>query len=186
MTRPHPHFWTPIAHLLAALRALLRATAPQAFASIALEARAQLAALTALVRRYIHVLAADIVLPPQGPLAPYTKKNETSAAPRARRYRFALLEQSTAKGSRGSGADPPGLQWALLMQAADRLAEVMANPDPHARRLARALRQQFRPPLRELPVRWHVIRRLGPGLDTLLMQLDAAARPADWAGLDTS
>jgi hypothetical protein len=62
----------------------------------------------------------------------------------------------------------------------------MADPEPHARRLARALRYQVRPPLRELPVRWHVIRRLGPGFDTLLMQLDAAARPQDWAGMDSS
>ena len=39
MPHPYPHFWTPVANLLAALRALLRHTAPDAFASIALEAR---------------------------------------------------------------------------------------------------------------------------------------------------
>ena len=46
--RPHPDLWYPIAQLLAALRTLLRATAPEAFAEIALHACAHLAAITAL------------------------------------------------------------------------------------------------------------------------------------------
>ena len=58
MTRAHPDLWYPIAGLLAALRTWLRATAPAAFAQIALDVRAHLAALTAFVRRYLHVLAA--------------------------------------------------------------------------------------------------------------------------------
>lgn len=185
-TPPHPHFWAPIAHLLAALRALLRMTAPEAFAAIAPDARAQLAALTALVRRYIHVLAAAIGLPPQALPVPSREDRKVRAGDLARRYRFALMEQGGASGSHGEGEDAPGVQWALLLQAAERLAGVLADPEPHARRLAKALRRRFRPPLRDLPVRWHVTRRLGPGLDTLLMDLDAAARPADWAGMDTS
>ena len=62
----------------------------------------------------------------------------------------------------------------------------MANPAPHALRLARFQRRLGPAPLRDLPVRWHVIRRLGPVMDALLTCLDQAARPWAWEGLDTS
>lgn len=186
-TRPHPDLWYPIAQLLAALRTLLRATAPEAFAQIALNTRAQLAALTALVRRYIHVLAAGIALPPPRPVVPSAEHAaEARASRRAGGYLFPLIELPSRPSHSTTGEDPPALQWALLMEAAARLAEVLANPAPHARRLARRFGTLLTPGLRELPVPWHVIRRVGPGIDTLLMRLDQAARPEAWAGLDTS
>ncbi len=187
-SRPHPELWTPIAQLLAALRALLRATAPEAFAGIALSARAQLIALTALVRRYIHVLAADLILPQRRPPAP-AAVHPGPPAPRPRstpRYLFPLIEVPAGASRRSAGEDPPELQWALLLEAAARLAEVLANPAPHARRLARRFGTLLVPGLRDLPVPWHVVRRLGPAMDNLLMRLDQAARPQAWAGLDTS
>ncbi len=185
MTRPHPDLWYPIAQLLAALRALLRATTPEAFAQIALDARAHLAALTALVRRYIHVLAADIILPP-AQTRPPTERGRIRART-AHRYLFPLIETpARSKSAATGGEDPPQLQWALLMQAAARLAAVLANSAPHALRLARRFGTLTVPGLRDLPVPWHVIRRIGPVIDTLLIRLDAAARPQAWAGLDTS
>ncbi|WP_353256830.1 hypothetical protein [Hyphomonas sp.] len=72
------------------------------------------------------------------------------------------------------------------MEAAQRLVAVMANPAPHALRLARALRRLTGEALRELAVPWHIIRRIGPALDTLLLRLDQLARPKAWAGIDTS
>lgn len=184
MTRPRPDLWYPIAQFLAALRTLLRATAPEVFAQIALDARAQLAALTALVRRYIHVLAADIILP-----LPQTRPPTERGRIRARtshRYLFPLIETPSRPSLAAGSEDPPQLQWALLMEAAARLAAVLANPEPHARRLARRFGKLIVPCLRDLPVRWSVIRRIGPVMDTLLIRLDAAARPQAWAGLDTS
>lgn len=187
MTRPHPEFWYPIARLLSALRALLRATAPEAFAAIAKEARAQLMAAAALVRRYIHVLAAELVLPPPCVRPPSTEHvADARASRRSGGYLFPLIEGSSRASRSTTGEDPPSLQWALLMEAAARLAEVLANPAPHARRLARRFGTLLVSGLRELPARWHVIRRVGPGIDTLLLRLDQAARPEAWAGMDTS
>lgn len=187
-SRPHPELWTPIAQLLAALRALLRATAPEAFAGIALNARAQLIALTALVRRYIHVLAAELLLPAGRAPAPASDNPAIPAARQRaeRRYLFPLIEAPAGESRRSAGEDPPELQWALLLEAAARLAEVLANPAPHARRLARRFGTLLVSGLRDLPVPWHVVRRLGPAIDNLLMRLDQAARPQAWAGLDTS
>lgn len=184
-TRAYPDFWYPIAALLSALRTLLRATPPEAFAAIALGARAQLAAVAALVRRYIHILAADLALPPLGPLPPLPDEPASGAHGCARRYRLPLIEQAAGRSSGGAGEDPPDLQLALLLEAADRLAEVLSNPAPHALRLARRLRRHVGEALRELPVPWHVIRRVGPYVDTLLNRLDAAARPEAWEGLDS-
>ena len=179
--------------LLVALRRLLQAAAPEAFAAIAAEARWRLAAATALVRRYIHVLAADISLPPVRLLA---RPSPTDQPPPGQRRwqerRFPLIE--LARLARGGGPvaapDPPALQWALLMEAAARLCRVMADPQPHARRLARTLRRQDSAPLRDLPVPAPILRRLPPAVDILLCRLDAAARPAAWkpieAALDTS
>jgi hypothetical protein len=188
MTRLYPEFWYPIARLLSALRALLRATAPGAFAATAKEARAQLFAVTALVRRYIHVLAAELVLPPPRARPPSTEDNLKPATARrgARAPLFALIENPARSGGGGEGEDPPALQWALLMEAAARLVGVLANPAPHARRLARCFGTLLHAGLREMPVPWHVIRRVGPGIDALLLRLDQAARPQAWAGMDTS
>ena len=174
MTRTRPEFWYPIARLLSALRALLRATAPDAFAAIAKEARAQLIAVTALVRRYIHVLAAGLVLPPPRVRPPSTEDMPAlvSARSGARATLFPLIEHPARPGSASSGEDPPALQWALLMQAAERLVSVLANPAPHARRLARRFGTLLHAGLREAPAPWHIIRRLGPGIDTLLLRLD--------------
>jgi len=188
MTRAHPEFWYPIARLLSALHALLRATAPEAFAAIAKEARAQLIAAAALVRRYIHVLAAELVLPPPRVRPPSTEDKPNPAAERrgARAPLFQLIENPARCGGGGEGEDPPVLQWALLMEAAARLVRVLANPAPHARRLARRFGTMLHAGLREMPVPWHVIRRVGPGIDTLLLRLAQAARPQAWAGMDTS
>jgi hypothetical protein len=186
-TRPHPDLWYPVAQLLAALRQLLRATAPEALAQIALDARAHLAALTAMVRRYIQILAAELILPPRAKPPLTDHPAERASAPKGRRdYRFPLIEQPSKTNPASAGEDPPQLQWALLMQAAQRLAEVMANPAPHARRLARRFGTLLVPGLRDLAVPWHIIRRIGPALDTLLLRLDQRARPQAWAGLDTS
>ena len=188
--RPHPEFWYPIARLLSALRTLLRATAPEAFAAIAKEARAQLMAVAALVRRYIHVLAAELVLPPPRVRPPSTEERPeaSSAQNGVRAPLFALIEGPARSGGGGEGEDPPALQWALLMEAAARLAGVLANPAPHARRLARRFGKLLHAGLREAPAPWHIIRRVGPGIDTLLLRIDQAARPHAWAGLwvDTS
>jgi hypothetical protein len=186
MTRPRPDLWHPIAALLRALRTLLQAAAPEAFAAIAGEARARLVVLTALVRRYIHILAAEIILPPSRSRAPLP--DNPAHAPSARRaggYLFPLIETPSRPGrGTGGGEDPPALQWALLMEAAARLAEVLRDPAPHARRLARRFGTLTVPGLRDLAVPWHITRRIDPALDVLICRLDALARPEAWAGLD--
>lgn len=187
MTHPRPDLWYPLAQLLAALRLLLRTAAPEGFAAIARDARAQLAALTALVRRYIHILAAEIILPPLRTEAPPTDKPARPvSSSRPRRALFQLLEVPGARSQPSAGEDPPALQWALLVEAAARLAAVLADPAPHARRLARRFGTLLVPGLRDLPVPWHITRRLDPAIDTLLCAFDQAARPQAWAGLDTS
>ena len=185
MTRPHPDLWYPIAALLSALRRLLRAADPYAFAAIAREARAQLAVVTALIRRYIHILAAELVLPPlRAPVAP--ADNPAAGVRRASGYLFPLIETPSRASASSAGQDPPELQCALLMDAAGRLVSVLANPARHARRLARRFGTLLAPGLRAMPVPWHITRRLPPGLDRLLMRLDQLARPQAWAGIDTS
>ncbi|MEQ9505505.1 MAG: hypothetical protein RLO80_04490 [Hyphomonas sp.] len=186
MTRAHPDLWYPIAALLSALRKLLHTANPYALASIAREARAQLAVITALIRRYIHILAAELVLPPPRATAPQTDHSPGDTPQSASRYLFPLIETQSRASGAGEGEDPPELQWALLIQAAERLVSVLANPAPHARRLARRFGTLLTPGLRDLAVPWHVIRRVGPFVDTLLMLLDQLARPQAWAGLDTT
>ncbi|MEQ9505609.1 MAG: hypothetical protein RLO80_05020 [Hyphomonas sp.] len=185
MTHPHPDLWYPIAALLSALRKLLQAADPYAFASIAREARAQLAVITALIRRYIHILAAELVLPPPRATVP-SADNPGAGTSHASGYLFPLIETPSRASASSAGQDPPELQWAILMDAAERLVSVLANPARHARRLARRFGTLLVPGLRETPVPWHVTRRVGPFVDTLLMRLDQLARPQAWAGLDTS
>jgi hypothetical protein len=185
--KPRPELWTRAALVVAMLRRLLRACAPDAFASISAQARALLAAATAMVRRYIHALAADILLPPV--LPPRTgdhPSREERESRSANDYLFPLAELPGGRASQNCPPEPPELQWAILWEAAARLAAVMANPAPHALRLARFQRRLGPAPLRDMPVRWHVIRRLGPIMDALLTRLDQAARPWAWEGLDTS
>ena len=186
MIRPEADFWYAIAALLSALRTLLRETAPEAFYAISAEAHARLAAHTAMVRRYLHILAAEIRLP--------ARRHHVSSTERTSRRSvrldplFPLTEQGREfrSKSRSQGKDPPELQWAILMQAVSRLVSVMANPAPHARCLALHLRRTGDPRLRDLPVPWHILRRLGPAVDNLLLRLDQRARPQAWQGLNSS
>jgi hypothetical protein len=185
--KPRPDLWSRAALVVAMLRRLLRACAPDAFASISAEARALLAAATAMVRRYIHVLAADIRLPPARDLRCTDALSPNAPSARsANDYLFPLAEHPGGRASLNCPPEPPALQWAILWEAAARLAAVMANPAPHALRLARFQRRQGPAPLRDTPVHWHVIRRLDPVMDALLTRLDQAARPWAWEGLDTS
>ncbi len=80
--RPYPELWNTLAHQLGPLRQLLAAAASEAFAAISAQARARLAHLTALVRRYIHILAAEIRLPP---LQPALTDPSVPALPKGRR-----------------------------------------------------------------------------------------------------
>ncbi|OZB16582.1 MAG: hypothetical protein B7X53_08535, partial [Hyphomonas sp. 34-62-18] len=145
ITALRPELWTRIAALLGALRALLRGAVPEHFHRIAADARAQLLAATALVRRYIHVLAAEITLPEPRPVgAPAKNSNETPRTNKARREAlFRLIEETcpARAASKSDGADTPFVQWALMMEAARRLAIVLNHPEKHALRLARMLRR---------------------------------------------
>jgi hypothetical protein len=185
--RPHPNLWRSIARLLAVLRALLTAIAPEAFASVSAEARARLTHLTALVRRYIHILAAETVLPPPRQAKPGLRDTKARQPRRPFETPFKLIERPAPPSHRrasNSDGDPPQLQWALLWDAARRLNDVMADSARHARRLALYLRKHAAAPLRDLPVPWPVLRRLGPEADALLTHFDKRARPHAWAGLD--
>ncbi|MFN3312912.1 MAG: hypothetical protein ACK46Q_05550 [Hyphomonas sp.] len=188
--RPRLELWTRAAAFLAVLRRLITLSGPDGFAAIAAEARWRLAAATALVRRYIHILAAEIDLPPLAPARPAPEISAPSAAPRLCRERpFRLIEEArvaAGQSRRASELDPPEFQWALTTEAVRRLVAVMANPRPHALRLARFLRQRITAVLRALPVPHHILRRLPPEIDALLCRFDQAARPEAWAGLDTS
>lgn len=185
--KPRPDIWSRAALVVAMLRRLLRSCAPAAFAAISSEARALLSAASAMVRRYIQALAADILLPPvRAALRADSPSRDERAFRSAIDYRFPLSEQPGGRASLNCPPEPTELQRAILWEAAARLAAVMANPAPHALRLARFQRRQGPEPLRDMPVRWHVIRRLGPVMDALLTRLDQAARPWAWEGLDTS
>ena len=186
---PRPELWTRIAALLGALRTLLLGAAPHLFAGIALEARAQLAAANALVRRYLHVLAADLTLPPPAVGVPEKNSNKTpTGLQRSHEPLFRLTEEARLSSSSGKSQerDPPELQWALMVEAVRRLRAVLNDPRRHALRLARLIRRRGRAALRALPVPAHILRRLPPWTDALLCRLDQEARPEDWAGLDTS
>ena len=188
ITAPRPELWTRIAALLGALRTLLRGAVPEHFAKIAAEARAQLIAATALVRRYIHVLAADILLAERPVGAPAKNSNETPKKAQSRREAlFCLIEETcpARATSKSDGADTPFVQWALMMEAARRLALVLNHPEKHALRLARMLRRRKGRVLKDLPVPGHIIRRLPPWTDALLLRLDEEARPEDWAGINS-
>jgi len=89
-----------------------------------------------------------------------------------------------ATPSHPSGAEPtPGIEWALALNRAEALLAALRDPLPLARRLAFRLARNTAPPLRELPVRAHVLRAIPPQWDALLMRLDSLARPDAWAGM---
>ncbi|ABI76571.1 hypothetical protein HNE_3492 [Hyphomonas neptunium ATCC 15444] len=186
---PRPELWTRIFALLGALRTLLREAVPELFGTIAGDARAQLVAVTSLVRRYIHVLAAELSLPPLAVGVPKenSKSNSEKLQPR-REAPFRLTELiSPPKGSSASeGTDTPFIQWALMFEAARRLNAVLATPQKHALRLARLLRKRKGETLKPMPVPGHILRRLPPWTDALLCRLDEEARPEAWAGINTS
>ena len=188
ITAPRLELWTRIAALLGALRTLLREAVPEHFGRIAAEARAQLIAATALVRRYIHVLAADITLPAPRPVGVSPKtSNETPKNHQSRRDALFCLTEETRlarAASRSDGADTPFVQWALMMEAARRLALVLNHPEKHALRLARMIRRRKGRVLKDLPVPGHILRRLPPWTDALILRLDEAARPEAWAGIN--
>ncbi|MFN4025538.1 MAG: hypothetical protein ACK4MQ_11960 [Hyphomonas sp.] len=185
---PRPELWTRIAALLGALRTLLMGAAPHLFAGIAREARAQLAAANALVRRYLHVLAAELTLPPAVGVFSGTSTKTPATLQRSRETLFRLTEEArpSSPSSKSQERDPPELQWALMVEAVRRLRAVLNDPRRHALRLARLIRRKGRAMLRVLPVPAHILRRLPPWTDALICRLDQEARPADWAGLDTS
>lgn len=187
ITALRPELWTRIAALLGALRTLLRQAVPEHFASIAAEARLQLITATALVRRYIHALAGEITLPEPRPVGISRKpSNETPGKLQRRREAlFCLIEETcpARHAAKSDGADTPFVQWALMMEAARRLALVLSHPEKHALRLARMLRRRKGRVLKDLPVPSHILRRLPPWIDALLCRLDEAARPEPWAGI---
>lgn len=186
--RPLPDLWQPIAQVLLALRALIRAASPDAFAAIAARVSRELRLCGALVRRYLFALAREICLPPL-PARPAktdpSKPGRVAAPGRGTPY-FDPGERSAARRTARAGApaqSAPGVQWALALNAAERLLSVLRDPLPAARRLAFRLAREKSPPLRELPVPAHVLRAVPPALDALLMRLDALARPDAWAGM---
>ena len=187
ITAPRPELWTRIAALLGALRTLLRGAVPEHFHKIADDARAQLLAATALVRRYIHVLAAEITLPPLPVGVSPKPAGQTPTKHQARRdalFRLTELVDTIKRASKPGGSDTPFTQWALMMEAARRLALVLNYPEKHALRLARLLRRQARATLKDLPIPASILRRLAPWTDALLCRLDEEARPHAWAGIN--
>ena len=189
ITAPRPELWTRIAAFLGGLRAFLRGAVPDKFDKVAAAARAHLMAAAALVRRYIHVLAADLALPPLPVGAPARNSNQPPTKHQARRdtlFRLTELMDTIKHASKGGGSDTPFVQWALMMEAARRLALVLNHPEKHALRLARLLRRQARATLKDLPVPASVLRRLAPWTDALLQRLDEEARPQAWAGINSS
>jgi hypothetical protein len=108
ITAPRPELWTRIAAFLGALRTFLRGAVPDKFDKAAANARAHLMAAAALVRRYIHVLAADIALPPLADGAPAKSSNQTPNKLQRRReslFRLTELADTIKRASKGGGSD---------------------------------------------------------------------------------
>ena len=189
ITAPRPELWTRIAAFLGALRVFLRGAVPDKFDKAAATARAHLMAAAALVRRYIHVLAADLALPPLPVGGSPKTAGETPTKQQRRRdalFRLTELADTIKRASKGGGSDTPFVQWALMMEAARRLALVLNHPEKHALRLARLLRRKARATLKDLPVPASILKRLAPWTDALLQRLDEEARPEAWAGINSS
>jgi hypothetical protein len=189
ITAPRPELWTRIAAFLGALRTFLRGAVPEKFDKTAATARAYLIAAAALVRRYIHVLAAELSLPPLpvGVSQKTAGQTPTKLQPR-RDALFCLTElvDTLKRASKPGGTDTPFTQWALMMETARRLAIVLNHPEKHALRLARLLRRRKGATLKDLPVPASILKRLTPWADALLQRLDEEARPEEWAGINSS
>ncbi len=190
--RPLPEFWYPVARILLVLKALLTATDPGAFASVAAQAHRQLAYAGAFVRRYLLALARTLVLPPlriRAPTASNPAGQPEIPPPRRRKLDrpLPLAEPPTPKRAPGRHRGEPSpqmVEWALALHRAEILLAALRRPLPLARRLARRLARGRAPGLRDLPVPWHVLRALPPALDCLLTRLDCLARPDHWSGFD--
>jgi hypothetical protein len=183
-TRPLPEFWYPLARILLVLKALLAATAPEAFGAISAHVHRELRYVGAYLRRFLLALARRQTLPPLRPRLP-------SAAPEARRRsicltaRFSVSEPPVRRApGRRSVPSPAPAEWALALSRAEAMLAILRRPLTRARRLARRLEQRGPHPLRDLAVPAHILRVIAPALDTLLMRLDCLARPDLWAGLD--
>ena len=186
---PRPELWTRIAAFLGALRTFLRGAVPGKFDKVAATARAHLMAAAALVRRYIHVLAAELALPPLAVGVTPKPAGETPRKQQSRRdtlFRLTEIIDTIKRASKPGGTDTPFVQWALMMEAARRLALVLNHPEKHALRLARLLRRQARATLKDLPVPASLLKRLAPWTDELLLRLDEEAKPEAWAGINSS
>ncbi|MEQ9506947.1 MAG: hypothetical protein RLO80_11810 [Hyphomonas sp.] len=185
--RPLPDFWYPIARILLVLKALLTATAPPAFPSIAAHIYAELRLSGALVRRYLFALAHEFQLPPAHPCpapAPARQSTEAPSSARSHASGFRICEPiSLSRGGARAPVPDTYVEWALALQRVEALLAALRRPDPIARRIALRLARRRPPRLRELPVPAFVIRRIAPVFDILLMQLDALAQPDAWAGI---
>jgi hypothetical protein len=204
---PLPAFWQPIAAIVMVLRDRLQAATPGTFAALA-AARSRLAVAAALLRRYLHILAARVVLAPArqaartSATAPQTAAPSPSPVIRAAGARtFVFTERARSGGGRkdngggrndngggrkNNGAADPALSIAQLLSRARRLVDILSDPLPHARRLARQLARSGAPRLVSNPVAWHRLRRLPAYYDTLLEHFDRRANPAAWEGIDTA
>ena len=186
---PRPELWTRIFALLSALQALLREAVPELFAGIAADARAQLVAAASMVRRYIHVLAAELALPPLAVGVSLKTSNETPGKARARGeapFRLTELVTASPRSAASDGSDTPFIQCPMMLEAARRLGLLLADPQKHSLRLARHLRKRTGETLKAMPVPGHILRRLPPWTDALLCRLDEEARPKAWAGINSS
>lgn len=186
--RPLPEFWYPLARILLVLKALLAATAPEAFAAISARVHRKLRYAGAYLRRYLLALARQVVLPPLRPRPPRPAPPGLPRAPRrALAFPVCLSEPPSLRrvpGAGLSGAPNPQVDWALALQRAEALLGALRRPLPRARRLARQLARGAAPALRDLAVPAHVLRTLPPALDLLLTRLDLIARPDHWAGIE--
>lgn len=185
--RPLPEFWYPVARILLALKALLAATAPEAFGLISAGVQRELRYAAAFLRRYLLALARELTLPPLRPRAAAPAPPSAGAPRRGREAPFCLTEPPAAYGA--SRARPPGVpcppvEWAIALKRAEAMLAALRGPLPFARRLARRLERGAPPALRSLAVPAHVLRAIPPALDILLMRIDIMARPDVWSGLD--
>jgi hypothetical protein len=118
-------------------------------------ARQGLALLTAMIRRLLHLLALEVLLPPlrpRGDLPPVPRL----APPRARRHRLRLTETPRERPPRYPNPNPepetPELSHALFLERLAVLAGAWRARDRIARRLARRVQSaRARPCLRPLP-----------------------------------
>lgn len=169
------------------LKALLAATAPEAFAGLSARVHTELRLAAALVRRFLFALAREMQVPPRHhyPAAKNPSANGQSAPRTGAAFR--LFEPVSPRHNPGPRPPPSGdsyIEWALALQRVQMLLAAMRAPEPLARRIAVRLARGAPPRLRDLPVPAFVLRRIAPAFDILLMRLDALARPDAWAGID--